>query len=186
MVPIQSEAGWNIYTLTNPVPIEERADILIAFSAIYADGGIPWTEDRFPYPMDTDAPAGRSFIAWMDNTSDTVNASNLSSFTHFYEIGELDPSSASNWMIRGIGSPLCTPSDIPWVSVSPDNGTTAPGNSNDVTVTFDSTGLTAGTYTGNLCINSNDPKQRVVDVPISLTVAPTPSHVLYLPLISRQ
>jgi hypothetical protein len=49
------------------------------------------------------------------------------------------------------------PSDIPWASVAPDNGTTTPGNTTTVDVEFDATGLLAGTYTGVLCVHSNDP-----------------------------
>lgn len=72
------------------------------------------------------------------------------------------------------------PSDIPWASVSPSNGSTPGGGSTPVTVTFDSTGLAAGTYTANLCIDSTDPDPGpgngtdLVVVPLSLTVeAPT-------------
>jgi hypothetical protein len=49
------------------------------------------------------------------------------------------------------------PDDIPWASVAPDNGTTVPGDTDTVTVTFDSTGLAAGTYVAALCVTSNDP-----------------------------
>ncbi|HPR07199.1 MAG TPA: hypothetical protein PLI17_11270, partial [Denitromonas sp.] len=70
------------------------------------------------------------------------------------------------------------PADIPWASVSPDNGTTTPGNSTNVQVTFDSTGLADGVYTGNLCVTSNDPDPGpgngtdLVIVPLTLTVQP--------------
>jgi subtilisin-like proprotein convertase family protein len=39
-----------------------------------------------------------------------------------------------------------------------------------VDVTFDSTGLSIGVYTGTLCINSNDPVTPLVEVPVELTV----------------
>ncbi|MBX3059023.1 MAG: choice-of-anchor J domain-containing protein [Anaerolineae bacterium] len=67
---------------------------------------------------------------------------------------------------------LCDlPTDIAWVDVSPTSGTTAAGDSSEVTVTFDTTGLTAGnTYTGTLCINSNDLVDPLVTVPLTLTV----------------
>lgn len=67
---------------------------------------------------------------------------------------------------------LCTDlGDIPWVSVTPDSGITAAGASTDVMVTLDSTGLTPGEYSGNLCFFSNDPAQPVVEVPVSLIVS---------------
>jgi hypothetical protein len=71
----------------------------------------------------------------------------------------------------------CTnPADIPWASTSPITGTTAAGDGTDVTVTLDSTGLTPGVYTGNLCVTSNDPDAGpgngtdLVVVPLTLTV----------------
>jgi len=47
--------------------------------------------------------------------------------------------------------------DIPWLSLDVTAGANAGGTDTDVTVTFDSTGYGAGTYTGNLCVDSNDP-----------------------------
>ena len=70
------------------------------------------------------------------------------------------------------------PADIPWASASPTNGTTPGGGTTPVTVTFDSTGLAAGVYTGNLCVTSNDPDPgpgngtNLVIVPLTLTVQP--------------
>ena len=71
----------------------------------------------------------------------------------------------------------CTsPADIPWASTSPITGTTAAGDATDVTVTLDSTGLLPGTYTGNLCVISNDPdagpgnETDLVVVPLTLIV----------------
>jgi subtilisin-like proprotein convertase family protein len=71
------------------------------------------------------------------------------------------------------------PANIPWASVAPANGTTAPGAAADVTVTLDSTGLMPGDYSGNLCFFSNDPdpgpgnETELVVVPVSLTVLQT-------------
>src|SRR5690606_17545518 len=60
---------------------------------------------------------------------------------------------------QGVAGPTgcAAPSDLPWASVSQSAGTTAPGASTDVTVTFDSTGLAEDTYEGILCVASNDP-----------------------------
>lgn len=68
------------------------------------------------------------------------------------------------------GGSGCVSDDLPWLSVSPASGTTAPGASTNVTVTFDSTGLAAGTYSGKICVDSNDPANPQVRVPVSLTV----------------
>jgi BACON domain-containing protein len=60
--------------------------------------------------------------------------------------------------------------DIPWLTVSPDSGTTAAGESSEVTVSFDSTGLEPGGYEATLCVNSNDPVTPIVEVPVALTI----------------
>jgi hypothetical protein len=62
--------------------------------------------------------------------------------------------------------------DIPWVSASPISGTIAPAGTQPVDVTFDSTGLADGTYTGNLCVASDDPDDPMIMVPVTLTVRP--------------
>jgi subtilisin-like proprotein convertase family protein len=71
---------------------------------------------------------------------------------------------------EGGGSACDAPSDIAWLSVSPAAGTTISGTSTLVDVTFDSTGYAAGTYTGTLCVNSNDPDTPLVEVPVEMVV----------------
>jgi hypothetical protein len=80
--------------------------------------------------------------------------------------------------VGGTGAACSVPSDMPWLSVSPDNGATAGGTADDVTVTFDATGLADGLYTGNLCVNSDDPDEALVVVPVEMTVT-VPSGTLY-------
>lgn len=70
---------------------------------------------------------------------------------------------------------------VPWASTSLVNGTTAPGSSADVAVTFDSTGMAHGVYTGTLCIRNNDPATLFTTVPLTMTVVPP----VYLPIIMR-
>jgi hypothetical protein len=81
------------------------------------------------------------------------------------------------------GLPVCSaPVDIPWLSVNPTAGTTPPVGNTVVDVTFDSTGLMPGTYNGNLCVDSNDPDEPSVDVPVTLdVVANTPPTISGLP-----
>jgi hypothetical protein len=63
----------------------------------------------------------------------------------------------------------CT-SDIPWLSSAPNSGTITPSSSQSVDVTFDSTGMVPGVYTGNLCVESNDSLDPVVYVPVTLEI----------------
>ena len=62
------------------------------------------------------------------------------------------------------------PDYIPWLSEDPLEGTVDPETCQDVTVTFDSTGLTPGDFYGSLLIDSNDPDEPEVVVPVQLTV----------------
>ena len=78
--------------------------------------------------------------------------------------------------VCGGGDPCTNLADVPWLSEVPTGGTTAGGTSTPVQVTFDSTGLGAGTYNANLCAFSNDPdpgpgnETDLVVVPVTLTV----------------
>ncbi|MCB8946254.1 MAG: S8 family serine peptidase, partial [Ardenticatenaceae bacterium] len=62
------------------------------------------------------------------------------------------------------------PNDISWLDVSPASGTTVSGTSSIVDLTFDSTGLSAGVYTGTLCVTSDDPINPLVSAPVTMTV----------------
>ncbi len=77
-----------------------------------------------------------------------------------------------NWSILEDDTACDSPADIPWLSVAPDTGVTMPLDVAIVDVTFDSTGLTPGDYTANLCVESDDPDTPLVQVPVSLTVLP--------------
>jgi hypothetical protein len=76
------------------------------------------------------------------------------------------------------------PEDIPWLSVSPTSGSTGASGSTDVTVTYDSTGLTPGDYTAALCVSSNDPDESLVVVNVDLTVQT--GYTIYLPIAVRE
>jgi len=60
--------------------------------------------------------------------------------------------------------------DVPWLSASPTAGTIAPAGSQQVNVSFDSTGLALGLYEATLCVFSNDPDEPVVPVPVTMEV----------------
>jgi hypothetical protein len=62
------------------------------------------------------------------------------------------------------------PATLPWLSVSPDSGTTAVDASDMVDVNIDTTGLAEGLYEAHLCITSNDPNNPLVALPVSVTV----------------
>lgn len=81
-------------------------------------------------------------------------------------------------MVVGIDDgtpPECeNPSNVSWLNPTPTSGNVAPGANAQVSVSADAGNLAAGGYTANLCVTTNDPLQRVVAVPVNLTVTPGP------------
>jgi clostripain len=67
--------------------------------------------------------------------------------------------------------------DCSWLSESPISGTVAASGSDPVTVTIDTTGLSAGTYNAEIIIASNDPDEASVTVPVTLQVSGAQSGV---------
>jgi len=75
-------------------------------------------------------------------------------------------------MVRGSGS-LGVNEDVPWISEDPISGTVSTGHSHSVNVVFDATGLALGEHTANLIVNSNDPDEDPVTVPVTMHVTDT-------------
>ena len=69
--------------------------------------------------------------------------------------------------------------DALWLTESPTSGSVPAGGWQDITVNFDATGLSAGTYTGNILIASDDPDEPLVAVPVSMAVT-VPTALLYI------
>ncbi len=76
------------------------------------------------------------------------------------------------WTIAEDGGSNCdAPTDIPWlVGLGPVGATTSAGSSSVVSIVMDSTGLGAGQYTADLCVDTNDPATPRVVVPVTLDV----------------
>ena len=60
--------------------------------------------------------------------------------------------------------------EISWLSVDVDSGTTAPGESDFVEVTVDTTGLSLGVHEAQLCVSSNDSTRAMAGVPVTVHV----------------
>jgi hypothetical protein len=70
-----------------------------------------------------------------------------------------------------VGGACAQPIDLPWLSLSPTSGTTAPGGSTGVLASIDGTGSVDGdTLTGTVCVTSNDPDEHRVEVPVTVDV----------------
>ena len=62
------------------------------------------------------------------------------------------------------------PSNVPWLSYSSTRGSTVPGGTTPITVTFDASGLDPGSYSADICVINNDLTNRRLAVPVTLTV----------------
>lgn len=99
--------------------------------------------------------------------------------THTLEFySELQGGDTSNFFVDDVAittdaapPAVCdAPSGLSWLSLSSANGSTDAGDSVQIDVTYDATGLAAGTYNGNLCVTSNDPANPLVVVPVQMEV----------------
>lgn len=76
------------------------------------------------------------------------------------------------WSIAEAADDCNVPGDVPWLSVSPQSGTTTGGSGDTIEVTLDATILGAGDYSALLCVQSNDPNQPTTTITVSLNVFP--------------
>lgn len=116
------------------------------FWSLVADGNGGWNSYAYP------AAGGFGIVSFGEDSSGEMYAANISTGT-VYHVTDNSPDSG-----------------IDWASAAPTSGTTSGGGSDEVVVTFDATGLAAGTYTGNLIITSNDPDTPELVYPLVLTV----------------
>ena len=131
---IQTGSGWNTYDLTTPIIFDTPGDVIIGFETMYAEGGTtPWPGNRYPYPMDTTAPKGHSYLGWMAAPADPLNYSDLGSLANLTEMGALG--FPSNLMVRGYGSPGC--GGLSWLTLAPAAGAVPPAGNQPVILTFD-------------------------------------------------
>ncbi|HZY42225.1 MAG TPA: hypothetical protein VFF59_09520, partial [Anaerolineae bacterium] len=72
--------------------------------------------------------------------------------------------------ISGLPSGSCSPNALPWVSAVPVSGTTVADGSSSVNVVFNSTGIAPGSYSGFLCLNTNDATHAKIEIPVATTI----------------
>jgi hypothetical protein len=76
-------------------------------------------------------------------------------------------SNTGNWILSW---DLLENPSVDWLSEDTTNGSTNPSAENSVSLHFDATSLSPGTYNDTLVITSNDPDESTVKVPVQLTV----------------
>ena len=84
-------------------------------------------------------------------------------------------------MVRGYGEAIGV--DTSWPNEDPPHGALAAANCQVVTVSFNSTGLAPYQHLAALQINSNDPDEPTVTLPVTLNVG---FFQQYIPLTQKQ
>lgn len=68
------------------------------------------------------------------------------------------------------GGPCVDPHDVPWLSFDRSAGTTSASQSENVSITFNASGLEDGVYRAKICVSSNTPFISTVAVPATFIV----------------
>jgi hypothetical protein len=76
-----------------------------------------------------------------------------------------------SWAVSQDGEDCALPA---WASADPASGTVAVGESGQVVVGIDTSGMPGGTYEATLCLTSDDPDRPLAEVPVALTVVEIP------------
>ena len=146
-------------------------DVYIGFENSYALGG----SSPILFPASIDEDSGSQGHSWVVGAS--TGDPDLDNLGNNDLAGTIDSFGLpGNWLIRGTGiaggagADCSSPTDVPWLSEAPANGSVAVGASLEVSVTVDATGMNPGDYSALLCITTNDPANSLVQVPVSLTV----------------
>jgi len=125
---------------------------------ILLDGEEIWIGYGFTQPVD-------SFCVGTDGVANIANSNYKKLGPVWSEFTGIDGN--GNWNIR---ANVTGTSWSEWMSVAPANGTVAAAASQDLTVSFDATGLENGEYTGNIVVGCNDAATEWSEIPVTYTV----------------
>jgi hypothetical protein len=162
-------ASTNVGTLASDVGDFSR--LLLTVNPTLAQGGYPMTAwAHYSLRLNGIAPGATGRLAFRYYVTEAGNSTAAANNGAYIGLDTVE-------YVSGAARPCDLPADVPWLSVLPDNGTTAAGGSSAVDVTFDSTGLAPGEYSSYLCISNNDRDAGpgngtdLVILPVSLMVA---------------
>ena len=122
--------------------------------------------DTFPAPLDQSS--GSQGASWIvgNTVQGGFNVDDLAANDLAPALTD-DVGLPGNWVLRADGGAT-------FVTVSPASGTVAPGESLEITATFDASGLDVDTYTGDVVFASNDPETPELGIPTTLEVTSAP------------
>jgi hypothetical protein len=164
-------------TYTTNFSVPGAGDVYIGFFNTYANGTT--TPLLHPAAMDDSTPLGDSWLGASNTGDGNVDfaANEVVGTIGDLSGGQLDGS----WLIRATGTDggsggACTGPVVSWLTATPSAGSVNGGANVNVTIKADPAAgsLAAGSYTGELCITTNDPTQALIAIPVSLTVTAAP------------
>jgi subtilisin-like proprotein convertase family protein len=107
---------------------------------------------------------------------DDITVSNTGNDNLTYNIQEIPPNAGTfSEKETPLGGSCPASGDIPWLDIDDSGqpelgGSLPPGGSETTDLLFKSFGLDEGVYTGTLCVESNDPDENPILIPLTLTV----------------
>lgn len=162
-VQAADDAAFSVYFIS-PIVLNGPGDVIIA--VVNRTAGVAAGE--FPAAMDQSGSAGRSWIGSYSSgnpgSSPALPATDIWGNTSSFGF-------AGNWMIRGRGYQN---GDCSWLSETPFSGQILAGGSQDITITIDAGQLPIGDYNCTLVIDSNDPDQPQLSIPVSMSITNLP------------
>ncbi|MCB9047742.1 MAG: carboxypeptidase regulatory-like domain-containing protein [Chitinophagales bacterium] len=114
-----------------------------------------------------------------DTDDDSHSVSNLSTSRRIYYLlyagdnGYYIDDNETLSIMEAFLNVLPTEVSTSWLTISPTTGTLPTNETQNVTVNFNSTNIQPETYVGTIWVNSNDPINGHLTLPISMTVEPT-------------
>ncbi len=142
---------------------------------ITTDGGGTWTQLRGNSAPSGggNAPSGNSG-GWILSTIDISSyAGQLVQVRFYFDTNDGAANTFAGWFFDDVEVFSGGGSDVMWLSETPINGIIQPGDSQIMTVEVNGAGLNVGNYNGNIIINSNDPNNPNLTIPVSLNVMPS-------------
>jgi len=133
-------------------------------------------------------PKSQEEIQGQQNVTLSGNEQGLNAYWNFDNANPWTDVTGNNFSgipIGGITTIESTAPIINWLSISPESGIVFPDSSINIDVTFDATDLEIGTYDAQIVINSNDPENYEIIIPIILNIVETDSDEELFPLITK-
>ena len=165
---LTSTTWTNIYRVTNTTLTDTTRPIMAAVAGVNAilPAGTYWVDCQIGGTLASGPWAPPVTILGQTTTGNSLQYTSTG-WAALNDTGTLTPQGLP-FVIDGQPAICGNLADVPWLSATPLSGTIAPAGSQQVDVSFDSTGMSVGTYEATVCLFTNDPDEPVVPVPVTL------------------